>query len=484
MTKNQKTKDTTKKDKLAEGDSDNDTAHSVTETDEKQATVTPRPQRSQRLISTDTRPDLDQKLKTPTAPAKQRNTSPKTGAIKKIIPQTTQSDGESDDDTHSVRSSRSDTSYKGKMLPSREAKQKAKEQQDVECNSIDDVIDLCKRLSNARTQAIVEYIQNILHKNDQMAELLEKFHQDLTKKEEIIQRLSTRLDAVESKIVSKPPNKVPTFAQAVAKPTTKPKTIKELAKFIPNLKPNQPQNVAKIMPPKGTPYPDKAIVNIYNPAEHNIKVRSLRTTSTKDLIVRTNSPEDIEKLSKATALTKHGYKVITFKPRNPKILIFGLNISDKKQVVEDIFNQNEEIAGNDIFEQQFRPSHSWSRNKKLHNWVIEVDPIIRKKIIDNGSRLYNQWQTHRVVDYIDATRCFKCQRYGHVAKHCLQKEETCGHCSMQGHSFKVCPNVNDPPTCPPCKQNKLPVAHRIADKTCPTFLKAAKQQLLRTNYGN
>ena len=145
------------------------------------------------------------------------------------------------------------------------------------------------------------------------------------------------------------------------------------------------------MPPKSTPYPEKAIVNIYNPAQHNVKVRSLRTALTKELIARTDTPDDINKRAKAATLAKHGYKVIPFKPRNLKILIFGLTISDKQFLVESIYDQNVDLAVDyyKIFETQFRPSHSWIRSKKTHNWVVEVVSIIRKRIMNNGSRLYN-----------------------------------------------------------------------------------------------
>ena len=407
--------------------------------------------------------------------------SPKTRNIKKIItPRHNVSVHESDDDSRSVRSACTDTLNKGKMFP-REAKQKSNQHLEHECNSITDTEKLCDRHSTSKRAAVIEFVKSILDRNEQMNELLNKFHNDLTKQEDINNRLSRRLDVIENKVTEKTPTKAPSFAQVVSMPATKPMSINKLVKIIPTLKSNTPQNVAKIVPPKGTPYPEKAVVNIYNSAEHNVKVRNLQTASTKDLIVRTNIPDDINKLAKSTALAKHGYKVIPFKPRNPKILIFGVSISDKKLLVESFYYQNEEVAGDDIviFDQQFRPSHSWSRNKRTHNWVVGVD---RKRILVNGSRIYNQWQAHRVVDYIDVTRCFKCQKFGHVSKYCQQKEERCRHCSQQGHGYKICLNLNNPPVFTSYKQNKLPAAHRIADKTCPSFIKDAKQQLLRTNF--
>ena len=273
-------------------------------------------------------------------------------------------------------------------------------------------------------------------------------------------------------------------ARSTDKPA-KPASIADLAKIIPNITAKQPSNVARIIPPSGTPYPDKAIMQIYNPAQRNIKVKSLRTTATNDLKVRTNGPDDIKQLSMSKTLIRNGYKVVPITAKNPKIIIFGITIPNKEMLIEAILEQNADIVGDDPdeFKSKFKPVHSWSRNKKSFNWVVEVDPEIRKAIMVNA-RLYNCWQSHRVADYIDATRCYRCHRYGHVSKHCNQAKETCGHCAQSDHSFKNCPNLGGPPQCPACKMNKLPAAHRVVDRSCPTFLRAAKTQLIRTNYNN
>ena len=115
---------------------------------------------------------------------------------------------------------------------------------------------------------------------------------------------------------------------------------------------------------------------------------------------------------------------------------------------------------------------------------MEVDPETRKAVMVNNGRFYNYWQSHRVADYINATRCFKYQKYGHVSKHCHQTKETCGHCVQSDHAYKNCHNLEGPPQCPAYIANKLPAAHRVVNRRCPTFLRVAKMQLMRTNYNN
>lgn len=102
-------------------------------------------------------------------------------------------------------------------------------------------------------------------------------------------------------------------------------SIHELTKLIPIIKTLQTTNVARIVPPSGTPYSDKANYQIYNQAQYNIEDKSLWPTPAKDLVVRTNGPEDIQKLTQSKTLLKNGYKVILITAKNSKIIIFGTN---------------------------------------------------------------------------------------------------------------------------------------------------------------
>ena len=122
-------------------------------------------------------------------------------------------------------------------------------------------------------------------------------------------------------------------------------------------------------------------MNIYNPAEFNIKVRSLRQTTNKDLIIRTDGPEDIKKLTEAGDLTKHGCRVIPMTLRNPRILMFRLDIKDSTKLVESIYNQNEDIAGNDykILHNQFRPPHRGSMEKNRSTGSLKSIQLFERK---------------------------------------------------------------------------------------------------------
>lgn len=86
-------------------------------------------------------------------------------------------------------------------------------------------------------------------------------------------------------------------------------------------------------------------------------------------------------------------------------------------------------------------------------------------------------------DFINLTRCYRCQSFGHIAKHCQAPSETCGHCGCDGHNFKECPNKDKKETCVHCKRIKKPDGHSSRAKTCPIYKLALEQYINKINYG-
>ena len=114
-----------------------------------------------------------------------------------------------------------------------------------------------------------------------------------------------------------------------------------------------------------------------------------------------------------------------------------------------------------------------------------MDPTIRKLLVEEmKGRAYINWLRINIKDYVGAARCFRCQRYGHVAKHCTNKEQICGHCANTGHTIKECPSRQEPPKCAACSHGKKENSHSINSKKCKTFLAAARKEIGATDYGN
>lgn len=76
------------------------------------------------------------------------------------------------------------------------------------------------------------------------------------------------------------------------------------------------------------------------------------------------------------------------------------------------------------------------------------------------------FQYCRVDDYVNVTRCYKCQEYGHTSAKCKSLTEVCSLCAKTGHDHRNCPNKNGPFTCINCKKVKKPAGHSAADPEC------------------
>jgi hypothetical protein len=87
---------------------------------------------------------------------------------------------------------------------------------------------------------------------------------------------------------------------------------------------------------------------------------------------------------------------------------------------------------------------------------------------------YYSFRTH---DYIPVpTRCYKCQKYGHVTRHCRQEEERCSICAG-AHSHRECPDKTQK-KCANCGGE-----HEAASSGCPRFITARRVSAVAASTG-
>ena len=65
---------------------------------------------------------------------------------------------------------------------------------------------------------------------------------------------------------------------------------------------------------------------------------------------------------------------------------------------------------------------------------------------------------------IRISRCYKCQKFGHMSSNCHSRE-SCKHCAEE-YSVAKCTNKDKPEKCSNCKEN-----HEADDTNCPTHIK-------------
>lgn len=163
--------------------------------------------------------------------------------------------------------------------------------------------------------------------------------------------------------------------------------------------------------------------------------------------------------------------------RRPQVKIFDVpkDTSDE-ELSKVVYEQNftESDLTETEFGKNFKPLYKTGpRNEKHTQWVVEVSPKLRNVMTQNG-RIYYEWSSLKVIDYFSISRCYKCQRFGHMAKDC-KGPETCGHCANEGHSYKDCPNKKLSPKCVNCQRNKLTNTHATNSEKCLTYVREKRR---------
>ena len=147
--------------------------------------------------------------------------------------------------------------------------------------------------------------------------------------------------------------------------------------------------------------------------------------------------EDLEKLMQVKQLQDRGYSFEKIESKVPKVMIMGVQSSlTSKDLVKEMHPQNEFLAKKyekTTFQNKVKIVRSWYCTNSLGtiNWILETQPDVRTEMVAQGNKLSLEWNLIRVTEYLDATRCFHCQKY------CRRTENTCGHCGQDGHTFRA-----------------------------------------------
>lgn len=180
------------------------------------------------------------------------------------------------------------------------------------------------------------------------------------------------------------------------------------------------------------------------------------------------------------------YELKDPKRRLPKLMIYDLpSDASEEEIKEGIFEKNFRSKGfsREVFLEMTKLLYrTGPKQGDLCNWVFETSRELRSAMLAEG-RLFYGFESLRVVPFQIVTRCFKCQRFGHVSKFCKSDQDICGHSGIAGHDHKGCENLANVPSCSNCVRLRRPAGatkHSANDKECPA-LKLEKLRIARQN---
>lgn len=228
---------------------------------------------------------------------------------------------------------------------------------------------------------------------------------------------------------------------------------------------------------------------LVKPSEIGLKVRRLVRVK-NGVIVEAETDEGAERLRGQDALREAGLKAERPEKKRPVIKIFDVSADlTEDEIRNEIFLRN--MRGSEIerddFLSEFKIRHRYkdtnTGGSKVH-LVVECSGRIRNWLRAR-ERVYIEWQGCRVKDYVDVARCYKCQRFGHIAKFCQSEKPSCSYCAGE-HEFKDCNDKKnkEKECCANCKRERRDNSnHHVGWKKCPAYEKAMRMKNQKTDYG-
>ncbi|KAF6197416.1 hypothetical protein GE061_020225 [Apolygus lucorum] len=221
-----------------------------------------------------------------------------------------------------------------------------------------------------------------------------------------------------------------------------------------------------------------------NPRKTGIVIRDIRTTARGGVALRADTEEDKVKILSLPQFGIDGFNAKQAPKRNPRLLILRVP-SDLKsaELKEQLISRNQ--LGERWNGEEVKPLYTvrYGRTREgadFVSWVVEVHQESWKLAKAHG-RILLDYATCYVRDFLEVTRCFKCQAYGHTTKACPNEESTCAQCSGS-HDTRQCTATNR--KCVNCLKLGLKADHSTAAPGCEAHRRAYIRLRASIDYGS
>lgn len=211
------------------------------------------------------------------------------------------------------------------------------------------------------------------------------------------------------------------------------------------------------------------VKSVLNPV--NDPVRALRTSSSGKVVLECNDIASMEIVKQKIASTlKNDYVVGLPEATSPMLRVTNINESDftnDNKLIVDLRKQNDDII-------EFTTTMEVVSVKKyghVYTALIRVDTNTFKRILEK-QKLFIGWSSCRVYESFNVKRCFKCNKFDHIGKECVEKAQSCPKCAGN-HEIKECKSVTM--CCSNCtRMNRelnlqLNAEHYVWSTRCPVF---------------
>lgn len=210
------------------------------------------------------------------------------------------------------------------------------------------------------------------------------------------------------------------------------------------------------------------------------KIIDIKTDPVKGIIVKRNEKiavlckdsESVQKIEdKLSKGLKKDWTVFIAEKKWPLIAICGVDQDDfanTGRFVQELRLRNDDLNDAKINFVKIQKGRNETRNVILECDIPTFERMMNKKKVSIG------WSVCNVYEYVNVLQCFKCNKYGHIAKEC-NHEKVCSKCNGQ-HDPSEC--VADKFICGNCvaynerlkeSETKLATDHPVFSIKCPIY---------------
>lgn len=213
-------------------------------------------------------------------------------------------------------------------------------------------------------------------------------------------------------------------------------------------------------------------------------VREVIKKQSGTVIIKLKSKQDKDKIEELVEGDKN-LEIIVPKQYRPKFTITGVTTGySEEQLKELILQENEEIMKSYKSALEHGTTlirRTRCRNPNKENWIFETEPHFFRYLMSKA-KIYCDMMVLYVNEIVDVAICFRCAKFGHIAKYCKEQHETCHKCGG-AHEGKECPEEAKL-NCPNCRTKGLePREHTARDRNCPVYQQKLRQYRNRIDYG-
>lgn len=195
----------------------------------------------------------------------------------------------------------------------------------------------------------------------------------------------------------------------------------------------------------------------------NLQLKNVKEKRDKIELV-CKSEEDKELAEKI--LEEEDFKVVHKKPRKGKIMIFNLPTQMDTNTLTQALNDSLNIK-DESFNIIWRPN---KHKEQFRHAAVTSSKFLTSKLINQGKIIIGL-NSYTIKRFVNITRCYRCQDYGHFARECRASKEYCGLCA-NSHPTEKC--TSNRIRCINCKVqwdqgHDIDYNHTVTDSRCKIF---------------